>query len=312
MQVRNIFGNSALSPIKSIFAPVNLRFDDMKFFDACKMTLAVWSAAFFFCVSVSSCKSEAQKQEEALRLDSLKALTVMGRPDFAYLVDSLNKAYNTADEHLIDSARAEVAALDIMVKADSTRDAILWALNKRDLLYYIPEMSYDGVVAYHSYFRNLYFRYLSEKEAYEEVILDNESDFLYFTAKPISMEDNPGARQAYENIIYNLYYSYASLGKFDMAIGYNAQMTYLVSQRYGKQSYKYARCLADGMMLLIRRGDFALAKERLEASEKVLEELHAAAIKNPDAVPVPADSLLARKEEIRKWFEENSRKENQK
>lgn len=283
----------------------------MKFFDACKMTLAVCAAAFFFCVIVSSCKSEAQKQEEALRLDSLKALTVMGRPDFAYLVDSLNKAYNTKDEHLLDSARAAVAALDVMVKADSTKEAIIWALNKKKLLYYVPEMSYDGIVSYHNYFRELYFKYLSAKEAYEEVILDNEADFLYFTAKPVSMEEE-GARKAYENIIYNIFYSYASLGQFDRAIAYNAQMTYLISQRYGKLSYQYARCLADGMMAVTRHGDYALAKERLEATEKVLDNLHAATLKNPDAAPVPADSILARKAEIRNWFEEYMKEEEKK
>lgn len=311
MQVRNIFGNSALSPIKSIFAPVNLRFDDMKFFDACKMTLAVCAAAFFFCVSVSSCKSEAQKQEEALRLDSLKALTVMGRPDFAYLVDSLNKAYNTADEHLIDSARAEVAALDKLMEADSARSAIMWALYKKDLLYYVPELDFNKILDYHRKFEAYYFKFMSEKDAYEEIIRDKEAEFLYFTAKPVDMDSTDGAKMSYENMIYRLFTSYASLGQFDRAIGYNAQMTYLVSQRYGKQSFQYARCIADGMMALTFKGDYALAEKRLQEAEKILDGLYKTSLKNPYAVPVPADSLLARKDEIRKWFEENSRKENQ-
>ncbi|MBR2135526.1 MAG: hypothetical protein IJ855_04820 [Bacteroidales bacterium] len=278
----------------------------MDFSDACKVTLLTATVAFLSFICFSSCKSEAQRQQEALNLDSLKTLTVMGRPDLAYLVDSLGKAYNTEDKHLVDSAKAEVAALDVMVKADSTKDAIIWALNKRDLLYYIPEMNYEGLAAYHNYFRNLYFKYLSPQEAYEEVILDNEADFLFFTAKPVSMEDQ-GARKAYENIVYNLFYSHASLGQIDQAIGYNAQMTYLISQRYGNQSYQYARCLADGVMALAYRGDFALAEERLKTAEKVLDDLHEATLKNPDASSVTADSILARKAEIRNWFEDYKR-----
>ena len=64
-------------------------------------------------------------------------------------------------------------------------------------------------------------------------------------------------------------------------------------------------------MALTFKGDYALAEKRLQEAEKILDGLYKTSLKNPYAVPVPADSLLARKDEIRKWFEENSRKENQ-
>ncbi|MBR5075362.1 MAG: hypothetical protein IKX26_09105 [Bacteroidales bacterium] len=259
-------------------------------------------------ISAYGCKSEAQRQEESLNLDSLKTLTVMGSPDFAKVVDSLSKAYNTEDKHLIDSARAAVKDFDKMIEADSlSKDALMWALYKKDLLFYIPEMNFNKILGYQMKFRELYLKYMSENDINKEILKDNEDAFLYFTAKPVNADSVYNANLSYENLIFNMFKANVYLGNLDVALGYNEQMTYLITQRYGKHSFKYAKCLADGMKLLVMKGCDALAFERLREAENILNALVKEAAGNPDA-DIPADTLSARLSEIRQWYNDNAKK----
>ena len=264
--------------------------------------------AIILFASAYGCKSEAQRQEEALDIDSLKTLTVMGNPDFAKVVDSLSKAYNTEDKHLIDSARAAVKEFDKMIEADSlSKDALMWALYKKDLLFYIPEMNFNKILGYQLKFRELYLKYMSENDINKEILKDNEDAFLYFTAKPVNADSVYNANISYENLIFNMFKANVYLGNLDVALGYNLQMTYLITQRYGKHSFKYAKCLADGMKLLVMKGCNALALERLREAENILNGLVKEASGNPDAA-IPADTLSARLSELRQWYNENTKK----
>lgn len=264
--------------------------------------------AIILFASAYGCKSEAQRQEEALDIDSLKTLTVMGNPDFAKVVDSLSKAYNTEDKHLIDSARAAVKEFDKMIEADSlSKDALMWALYKKDLLFYIPEMNFNKILGYQLKFRELYLKYMSENDINKEILKDNEDAFLYFTSKPVNADSVYNANISYENLIFNMFKANVYLGNLDVALGYNLQMTYLITQRYGKHSFKYAKCLADGMKLLVMKGCNALAFERLREAENILNGLVKEASGNPDAA-IPADTLSARLSELRQWYNENTKK----
>ena len=252
-------------------------------------------AIIFITASVSSCKNDAQKQQEELNLDSLKTLTIMGSPAFAQTIDSLSKAYNTENQYLIDSAKAEVAALEKLLEADTVeqarRDALMWALNKRDLVYY-ADLSFGKIRTIHTKFIDLYLKYLSEDDVSKEILKDNEGDFLYFTAKPVDPEKDPYANQEYENIIFNIFKANVYLKNYNQALGYNQQMTYLVKQRYGTQTFKYARCLSDGAVVLNYMGKKALAKQKIKEADAILAKLQKEAAANPNA-EIPADSIAA-------------------
>ena len=258
-----------------------------------------------FALLLSGCKTQAQKELEALNIDSLKTLTIMGRPDFAQIIDSLSKAYNTTDEHIIDSARAEVKSFEKMLADSLEKDAVMWALHKKDALFYVPEIGFNKILGYQLKFREWYLKYLTEKDANTEILRDNLDAFLYYTAKPVNPDSTINALQSYENIIFNMFKANVFLGRYDDALGYNAQMTYLVEQRYGKSSFKYARCIADGMKVLVYRGNKALALERLREAEQLYATLQKKAATDSLA-QIPADTLSAIRQDLRKWYNENT------
>ncbi len=272
-----------------------------------KQIITILAVGLVSAFATIGCKTTAQKQLEALNIDSLKTLTVMGSPDFAKKVDSLSRAYNTEDQHLIDSARAEVAAYDKMMADSLEKDALMWALNKKDALFYIPEMGFNKILGYQIKFRDLYLKYMSEQDINKEILRDNEDLFLYYTAKPVNADSVYNAKISYENIIFNMFKANVFLQQYNEALGYNAQMTYLIEQRYGKNSFQYARCIADGMKVLVFKGYNDLAKERLREAEHLYANLQIKAQKDSLA-NIPADTLSSMRKDLRKWYNQNIKK----